>query len=300
MTDLSKDEVLKALAAAQFAAAFALPLDTMITLDFGRMNIDTPREARGELQRFIKNANAWLYDRRLPAASIGVVERSTSGNFHAHLAIHVPGMRRDAGRLVGIRHRSHFRAWAGEYTDRRLGEHVPRAVNVRGSLCPSILRHWISVSYLLKSHDRTAVLVGAQNRSDGETLWLSDILAFDYVSPGDVGSGRRLFISSNLGPARRAIGTPPVAEFLLDPEPDLSNLAISLADLRPVPDLAPVARRPRPFSAAVDDGVFDVRKIYGNEFASFVTGSGRAARALDTEGRYPELTLHERLELLGV
>lgn len=300
MTDLSKDEVLKALAAAQFAAAFALPLDTMVTLDFGRMNIATPREARDELQRFIKNANAWLYDRRLPTASIAVVERSTAGNFHAHLALHVPGMRRDEGRLLGIRHRSHFRAWASEYSDRRLGEHVPRAVNVRGSLCPSILRHWISVSYLLKSYDREAVLVGARNRPDGESLWLSDILAFDYVSPGDVGAERRLFISSNLGPARRAIGTPPAAEFLLDRQPDLSKLAISLSDCRPAWGWAAVERRPRPFYATVDDGVFDVRKIYGKEFASFVTGLGRAARVVDTGGCYPELSLLERLELLGV
>lgn len=300
MTDLSRDEVLKALAAAQFAAAFALPLDTMVTLDFGRMNIDAPREARNELQRFIKNANAWLYDRRLPTASIAVVERSTAGNFHGHLALHVPGMRRDEGRLLGIRDRSHFRAWASEYSDRKLGEHVPRAVNVRGSLCPSILRHWISVSYLLKSHDREVVLVGARNRPDGETLWLSDILAFDYVSPGDVGPERRLFISSNLGPARRAIGTPPAAEFLLDRQPDLSNLAISLSDCRPASDSAPIVRRRRPFSASVDDGVFDVRKIYGKEFASFVTGLGRAVRALDTGGSYPELSLLERLELLGV
>lgn len=300
MTDLSKDEVLKALAAAEFAAAFAFPLDTMVTLDFGRMDIDAPREARHELQRFIKTANAWLYDRRLPTASIAVVERSAAGNFHGHLAMHVPGMRREAGRLLGIRHRSHFRAWAGEYTDRRLGKHVPRAVNVRGSLCPSILRHWISVSYLLKSYDRSAVLVGARNRDDGETLWLGDILAFDYVSPGDVGPERRLFISSNLGPARRAIGTPPAAEFMLDRQPCLSDLAVTLDECRPVLGSAPLLRCPRPFCAAVDDGVFDVRSIYGKEFASFVTGLGRAVSVLDSGGCYPDLSLRERLELLGV
>lgn len=300
MTDLSKDEVLKALAAAEFAAAFALPLDTMVTLDFGRMNIDAPREARDELQRFIKTANAWLYDRRLPTASIAVVERSTAGNFHGHLAMHVPGMRRDDGRILGIRHRSHFRAWASEYTDRRLGEHVPRAVNIRGSLCPSTLRHWISVSYLLKSHDREADLVGARNRPDGETLWLSDILAFDYVNPGDVGPERRLFVSSNLGPARRAIGTPPAAEFLLDRQPDLSNLAVSLADCRPASHSVPVVRRRRPFCAAVDDGVFDVRQIYGKEFASFVTGLSRPTAVPDVNGAEAEISYLDFLDSLGI
>ncbi|QGN55909.1 hypothetical protein [Novosphingobium sp. Gsoil 351] len=300
MTDLSKAEVLKALAAAEFAAAFALPLDTMVTLDFGRMNLSEPSEARDELQRFVKTANAWLYDRGLPTASIAVVERSMGGNMHAHLAMHVPGMRRDEGRLLGIRHRSHFRAWASEYTDRRLGKHVPRAVNIRGSLCPSILRHWISVSYLLKSHDRDAVLVGARNRPDRETLWLSDILAFDYVNPGAVGPERRLFISSNLGPARRAIGTPPAAEFLLDRQPHLANLALSLTDACTAPDAPSGLPRPRPFRAAVEDGVFDVRRLYGSQFASFVTGLGRPAKAPDIRESFPKLSLLERLDLLGV
>lgn len=300
MTDLSKAEVLKALSAAQFAADFALPLDTMVTLDFKRMNIDGPHESRAELHRFIRNANAWLYERELPTASIAVVERSPNGVFHGHIAMHVPGMRREDGKLIGNRYRSDFRAWGRRYTDRRLGVHVPRAVNVRTSLCPSMLRHWISVSYLLKSFDRGAVLVSGRNRPDGEALWLSDILAFDYISAGAVGSGRRLFISSNLGPARRLIGTPPTWEFMLDLQPDLANFTVTIADPPPASVPAQAVRRSRPYRASVEDGVFDVRRIYGAEFASFVTGVGAEIEALSVRGTYPELSLFAQLQLLGV
>src|SRR5688500_8312255 len=104
MKDLGKVEVLKALAAAEFAAAFALPLDVMITIDFGRMAINDPQEAQGELQRFLKAASTWLAERRLPVAWIACIERAQAGNLHAHIAIHVPGMRRDGNDLRGIRY----------------------------------------------------------------------------------------------------------------------------------------------------------------------------------------------------
>jgi len=249
--DLTKAEVLQALAAAEFAAAFLLFLDMMITLDFGRMGIATYQAARDELQRFTKTANAWLYGRGLPTASIAVIERSRTGNFHGHIAMHVPGtLRGEDGKIEGIPYRSQFKAWAREYTDRRFGEHVPRAVNTRGSLGPSMLRHWIAVHYLLKSYDRDAVLVGARNRADHVPLRLGDILAFDYVDPGDVGTEKRLFVSSNLGSGRRLIGVPPSCEHLLPPIPDITQLTVDHASPSS-PDRKRSQVKRQPFHAAV-------------------------------------------------
>jgi hypothetical protein len=146
---------------------------------------------------------------------------------------------------------------------------MPKTVNVRCSLVPSIIAHWISVTYLLKGYDRGAVLVGAKNSPDGEELRLGDILPFEYRDSGTVGLDRRLFVSGNLGPARRALGAPPAAEFMLPTKPDLLalNLIPSGAEM-PVPQ----ALVPRPYRATVEDGIFDVRRIYGRKVAAFVTG----------------------------
>lgn len=271
--DLSKAEVCRALAAGEFSAAFALYLDVMVTLDFRRMGIEDPLEARDELQRFLKVANAWLAERQLPVAWIACIERAWSGNLHAHIAIHVPGMRRDADGVHGVRYRTHFRQWARDAVVRRVGDVSPRAVNIRCSLMPSIISHWFCVSYLLKGFDRSAVLVSARNSPNGHEKSLGDIIPFGYRSPGDVGLDRRLFISGNLGQARRELGAPPAAEFMLPPKPDISRLQVTRDE-----GAHKLANRPsfahRSFHAAVDDGVFDIRRIYGAEFASYVTRVG--------------------------
>lgn len=56
MSDLSKEEVLRTLASAQFAEALFLYLDVLVTIDLGAMGLAVPEEARGELQRFLKAA----------------------------------------------------------------------------------------------------------------------------------------------------------------------------------------------------------------------------------------------------
>src|SRR5690606_16501052 len=134
------------LAAAEFAAAFALHLDVLVTLDFGLMGLGDPREVHAELQRFLKAANSWLGERKLPVAWIACIERAQAGNLHAHIAIHVPGIRRDGNDLRGPRYRTHFRRWAREAVARRTGEIIPKAVNVRCSLVPSVIAHWLSVT----------------------------------------------------------------------------------------------------------------------------------------------------------
>lgn len=272
MSDLTKDEVVKTLAAAEFAAACSLCLDVMVTLDFGRMSVVQPVMAKLELNRFLKAANSWLAERSLPVAWIACIERNKAGNLHAHIAMHVPGMLKNGDDLTGVRHRTHFRIWAREAIARRIGEIVPRAVNVRCSLEPSMIAHWICVGYLLKGYDQTEVLVGARNTTGGDELLLGDILPFSYRSPGDVGLDRRLFISGNLGPSRRMIGAPPCAEFTLAKKANLAALQITSANASAVETKPFDGLQHRPFRAAVEDGIFDIDRIYGTEFAEFVTG----------------------------
>lgn len=282
MTDLSRAEVLKALAAGEFSAAFALYLDVLVTLDFARIGVRGPHEARDELQRFLKAASSWLSERRLPVVWIACIERGGNGGFHAHIAIHVPGMRRDGNELRGIRYRTHFRRWAREAVARRVGEVVPRAINVRCSLVPSIISHWISVTYLLKGFDRRAMLE-PDDGPDTQELFLGDILPFPYRDPGEIGLDRRLFVSGNLGPARRSFGAPPGGEFMLPRKPDVLSLRLTSDCEAPQPQRTR-AITARPFRAAVEEGVFDVRQIYGAEFAAFVTGIKPVASLAPPEG----------------
>ena len=272
MTDLSKTEVLNALAAGEFSAAFALYLDVLVTLDFERMGVTSPDEALEELRRFLKAANSWLAERKLPVAWIACVERGRAGSLHAHIALHVPGIRRDSDTVHGVRYRTHFRRWAREAIARRVGEVVARSVNVRCSLMPSVISHWISVTYLLKGFDRSAVLVDARNSPDGQAIHLGDILPFDYRDPGDVGHGNRLLISGNLGQGRRKRGYPPSAQFMVPPSPDLHSLEVTRGTCQQHFLDRGERREARPFRSTVEDGVFDVRRIYGAEFAAFVTG----------------------------
>jgi hypothetical protein len=108
---------------------------------------------------------------------------------------------------------------------------------------------------------------------------LADILPFPYRSAGDV-AGRRLFISGNLGPARRKIGIPAGFEFMLPVKPDISALEIVPGANTGVPP-RPRGWLPQPFVAAVQMGRFDVRDIYGEEFARFVTEAPRRGDAAD-------------------
>lgn len=271
MSDLSTAEVVKGVAAAEFAAASFLYLDVLVTLDFARMGIAEPAEARDELQRFLKAANSWLGERQIPVAWLANIECDRNDGLHAHIALYVPGMRDEGGKLHGARQRTHFRRWAREAAARRVGEVIPKAVNVRCSLKTSIISHWICVTYLLKGFDRSAVLVGARNRADGEDLRLADILPFPYRSAGNVRLERRLWVSGNLGPAKRRAGTPLDLESKLSWRPDILSLDVSTAvDVDPTWQQVPALAR-EPFRSAIEDGVYDVRQIYGEEFAAFVS-----------------------------
>lgn len=173
-------------------------------------------------------------------------------------AVHVPGVIKDGGQIIGPRHRTDFRKWARKTMARRMGKTVPRLVNVRCGLLQSVVAHWICVTYLLKGFDRSAVLVPRLGSGPSEEVLLADVLPFPYRSAGDV-IGRRLFISGNLGPARRKIGMPAGFEFMLPMKPDISALEIV-----PEADSLPLCIKLQPLDCdfAVDDDERAGRKRY--------------------------------------
>jgi len=297
MNEFTITEVIKGLAAAEFAAAQPLYLDVLVTLDFGRMRIHDAQGAKFELQRFLKAADAWLRERNLPVLWLAAIERDRLGGFHAHIAIHIPPMLKTDGKLYGRRHRTHFRRWAREAVARRTGEYIPKAVNVRCTLTQSIVAHWVCVTYLLKGYDRSAVLAHARVAPSGVELTLGDILPFPYHPPGDVGLDKRLFVSGGLGPAQRAMGVPKCGIYQLERVPDIMSIDVSGVSAPPPLDGWKVPRVPRPFRAWVEDGVFDVRLIYGAEFAAFVTGVlPEGDKVVDAEA----FDWEEHLQSLGI
>ena len=85
-------QVLEALAGGGFSLAHHLPLDTMVTLDLGRLGVLNEADAPITLRAFVRRAKAWSYDRGLPTASISVIEKDRRGGLHAHIALHIPGL----------------------------------------------------------------------------------------------------------------------------------------------------------------------------------------------------------------
>lgn len=253
--------------ASKFAAEFELLLDMHVTVDFGRMGKHEPEEVQDELSSFIRCYVQWCRDQKVASAWMYSVEMSRNYHYHAHVALHVPGVAPD-GTLL----RRKFRKWAKDYTKRR-GEHIPRAIKVRGGSKPSELEHWIIFQYLVKGFEPKAVLCSARNSPDGLDIRLGDIIARWYRDPGPVRLNRRTSVSSNIGPSRRAFGAPTGRDHLLPQAPDLARLDIDRNEpltreerMSPSPTI-PVST---PYRSPFDDGIFDVRKLYSARFYEFV------------------------------
>ena len=166
--------------------------------------------------------------------------------------------------------RSEFRKWAAGYSTRHLGRHVPGAVHVKAGSRSSPIAHWQTVSYLLKTYDPRAELVGARNTADGMPLRLSDIMSHAAEDPGEFALRRRLFVSNNLGRARRRIGFPPFMRGNFRRQPSPLAMSVSAPSVTPTDDVPTLPVLPGTYRAAVDDGVYDVRLIYGEEYAKFM------------------------------
>lgn len=283
--NLTVDEVTSAYAAAEFAAEFGLFLDTHVTLDFGRLGVADAESVQAALSQFTRCFAAWCAPRHIPVAWIAVIEMGRDGSYHAHIALHVPG---DLANLpMGLR--TEFRSWARGYTERR-GGWIPRAIKVRCGLKESILAHWIAFHYLVKGYDRAAVLCSERNSLDGRAIRLGDIIARYYRDPGPVALNRRISISNSLGPKRREFGAPTGRDFMLPHGPNWA--AINLYRTEPLALHEELTTRwqvanPTPFRSKLEDGIYDVRRLYSPCFYEFVTklpvvGSANAAADNET------------------
>lgn len=262
------DEFASAYAAAEFAAHFGLHLDTHVTIDFCRLGISDPDKVQASLSQFTRCYAAWCAERLIPPAWIASVEMSQTYEYHVHIALFVPG---DLGD-VPMTFRSSFRRWARAYTDRR-GEHVPRAIKVRGGRKASLMVHWLVFHYLMKGFDRGAVLCAARNSPDGRAILLGDIIARHFHDPGPVSLNRRISISNSLGPKRREFGAPTGCDFMLPHGPNWSVFNMNRTEPLTVHEELTTRWQipiPTPFRSTFEDGVYDVRQLYSPCFYNHV------------------------------
>lgn len=272
--ELSIGDVASIHAAAEFAEWSGMSLDMHVTIDFARMGISGPAEAKRALSQFTHRYNTWCHDKYLPAAWIACMEMSSRLTYHAHVALFVPGLLDWQDGETQMSARREFRRWARTYTDRNFGRHIPRAIWVRGGKRENQIGHWRVVTYLMKGFDRSAILCSGRNSPDGYDIRLGDIVPLNYNDPGPVALRRRVFVSENLGPKQRRFGAPKGFEDNLPRRPNWEMLWADSSKMSP--QYKQSARwtlpQPVPFRSVFEDSIWDVRKLYPRAFYEHVTG----------------------------
>lgn len=189
-TLLSAAAVGEALSAAEFAAVHGWWLDTSLTLSLELVGAVGDAAVEEALKRFLKCFAQYCRDNDLPRAYVVVVERSRRIGLHAHLAAHMPASQRNQ-----------FAAWVERWTreecKRRSVDYDPKAWALNRHRKENRHLHYALVHYALKGCDVGAVVATAANASDRQDTRLGDLLAFDFVDPGEIGF-ERLYLGSSI------------------------------------------------------------------------------------------------------
>jgi hypothetical protein len=234
---------------------------------------DVPEDAaslQAAFLTFTKCLRDWLGQRGMPCAYLYSHEVGQRVGAHTHIAVHIPPSGPDWAERSAW---DEFPEWVSAWSVRFFGRPAKRAVRVGRTNPPTLVGHWLRVSYAAKGYDRGAVLRSAENSDDGRPVMLGDIIAWDWTDPGPVALRRRVGAARGLGPARRRLG---VTKGTLSAPPPAFNPARLVLD-RAIVDNNPIdtTARPRtvplaPFRSKLEDGFLDVRALYGDEFCFLV------------------------------
>jgi len=261
---IGEAEFASAYAAAEFALEFEMPMDTSVTVVWSMFGITNTAEVQAAFMSFRKCMRDWLQRRAIPIAHVFAHEHGPIVGLHTHIILYLPG----------TFYRAEFRRWVQAWVQRFAGRHVPRAARVTGPKTETNWLHWLNFCYLQKQHDRACVVQSARNASDGRDTLLSDLIPFAWQTSGPVGIEQRVGASRSLGPDRRSVGTPGGLDYLLRQRDDrpLRLMGFNCGSVAPV-----LLRTAKPFRSKYEDGVRDVRALYGDEFVRRITGKPSAA-----------------------
>lgn len=137
------------------------------------------------------------------------------------------------------------------YTTKYIGECL--VVRQRVPRKHSDQLHWLLFSYMMKGCDKDAVVQSGRNSPDGRPLRLPDLIPHDWRDPGVMNFRKRVGCSQALDRGQQAQGVP-----------------ARWCSCYPVPDSIP-----GPFHSTFDDGVFDVRRLYGHSFSKWINGDSQ-------------------------
>ncbi|MCF4124956.1 MULTISPECIES: hypothetical protein [Methylobacterium] len=255
-------------AAAEFAVENNLLCDVSITIQWGLLGCHDTNAVKAGFRAFQMCLDAWLKDYEIPRAYFYVHEAGADGSLHTHLQVHIPA---DAEEQPT--HRKNFREWAQRtWVQNRLRSYVPKAVAVSRGGKSSLMRHWMGFHYQMKGYDQDACIVRSRNSEDRQAVMLGDLIAFKWRNPGTVPLKKRIGHSELLGETSRRSGSPGGQKALkLAAESDQERRTIYIGDLKCI--LPPSNWNPEnePFQSSFEAGRFDVWRLYGAEFAAYVT-----------------------------
>lgn len=196
-TLLGEDEVAEILSASAFSLAQGWPLDFSATISFGLVGANDPSDVRCALNVFTRLFAQLLRDMGLPCAFIAVTENAPTIGLHTHVIVNAP-----------VHLRARIKQWivsfAVKQSRARSVSVNAKAVKIRGHKNRQLLLHDRLVSYLLKGCDPNAVVRAADETLDRREVRLIDLIADDFMDPGNV-PFPRIYIGSSL--RRRARGS---------------------------------------------------------------------------------------------
>lgn len=265
---ISAEEFVSHYAAAEFAAEHNLLCDVSVTIHWGLLGCHDAETVKAGFRAFQMCLDAWLRDNKIPRAYFYVHEAGADGSLHTHLQVHVPA---DAeGQPT---HRKDFREWAQRtWVKNRVKSYMPKSVVVSRGGKSNLMRHWMGFHYQMKGYDQGACIVRKRNSEDGQAIMLSDLIAFNWRNPGTVPLKKRIGHSELLGETSRRSGSPGGQNSLmLSAASDQERRTIHIGDTQCV--LPPAEWRPEnePFQSSLEGGRCDIWKLYGTEFAAYVT-----------------------------
>ncbi len=279
-TYLTETDFASVYAAADFAYENGLFLDTTISIAWSLMGAEYEADISKHFTHFTKCARDWLTQRDSPLAWIYCHERGERVGVHTHMAIYVPGSFPDPGPKIDVRRR--FKKWARDWVTRQVGRPVPRAIRVSAHSVETPWLHWLAFSYLCKGYDRLAVVQSGRDSPDGLDVMLGDLISSPFHEPGHVPLKQRVGTSRSLGPEARAAGV--VATYPYKSFSRTHTMGRGFGGTR-IANSVITERAPEPFRSRYENGVRDVRRLYGKEFYEIVS---RVA-AYPPQGRPPGL-----------
>ena len=262
---LTVDQFASMYAAAEFAAHFGVSMDSHVIINWTKMGLE--EEMNSSFQAFTKTLRDFLTQRRLPIAWMYAHEHSLKTGLHTHLAISLPRFEKG---------RSECMEWLRSWPVRRTGKRVPGAIRLRVTRKYEPFLHWLLFHYLVKGYDRHAVVQSARYAPYGRPIMLGDLIAFHWRDPGIVNARKRVGFSQSLGPVEQAKGLPYTSTFNRDSPARISITTDSIS--------SPLPQQPRPpFRSTFDDGVWDVRCLYGTDFCNRVQAEAKSSGKIIAE-----------------